>query len=185
MKFLLVLIHTFSFTLASNDGLPKMYKNVFPNLVKLSAAEIDDPITPDAPNSQIQKVFSSQKLIGFIREISTTTGCNDGCLPVIFTLYFDSLGNFIKLHSKPGLTKRYHEPYKPEDYIKLEGIILRNPISFKKVLHPKMMVDAISSATLKEYKSDVIAKSAYTTLRVNLYFHQTQKFIKKKLLKSK
>lgn len=160
----------------------EFFKHVFPSIISTEKLTIEDPIKVDSENKSllIAKDKSGKKL-GYIRDIVTSTGCNDGCLPVIFTLFYKSDGSFIKLLSKEGLTKRYHAPFTSADYVNLEMIILRNPEIFAQVAHPKQMVDAVTSETLKEYKPHVVAKAAYTTLRINIYFHHTNTVIKKML----
>jgi hypothetical protein len=54
---------------------------------------------------------------------------------------------------------------------------MQNPKEFKSIIHPKEMVDAISSETLKAYSGFVIKEAAYTTLRMNLYNQDTLKLL--------
>lgn len=158
----------------------EFFKKVFPSISSTKKLAIEDPIKEDSDNKTllIAKDENGKKL-GYIRDIVTSTGCNDGCLPVIFTLFYKTDGTFLKLLSKEGLTKKYHAPFTSADYVNLEMIILRNPEIFAQVAHPKQMVDAVTSETLKEYKPHVVAKAAYTTLRINIYFHHTNDVIKK------
>jgi hypothetical protein len=162
------------------------YQKVVPTLTSVKTLGIDDPISKEPVNCEVLQFFDkSGKSLGFARELATTTGCNDGCLPLIFTLYYDKNGVFYRLKSKPGLTKKDHEEYTPEDYINLELILIKAPKTFDRVGHPKEMVDGITRATLSVYKPIVVARSAYTTLRAHLYNQHTQAFLKKYLKKKK
>jgi hypothetical protein len=157
------------------------YTKVFPKISKIEAKPIPDPISDDPINVKILIAKNKAgKTLGYIREVTTSTGCNSACLPVIFTLFYDGKKNFKKLLSKkPGLTKINHLPFTDEDYFKLEGILLQNPKSFQKVMHPLEMVDAITSETKKEFVADVVKGAAYSSLRINLYNQQTLKELKK------
>lgn len=117
------------------------------------------------------------KIVGFYREFATSTGCDSACLPFKFVLFFDQDKKFLKLESSEGLTKRYHEPFTPDDYLNLDIIIRRNPPSFKKIKNPLVMVDALSGETLKAYQKDVVKAAAYTTLRVSQYLQSTIKHL--------
>ena len=99
-------------------------RNIFKDYTKKESLTIDDPINDMPTNTKLIKVFKGDKTIGFVRQVTTSTGCNDGCLPVIFDLYYDASGEFLKLLSTPGLTKKYHKPFTPNDYIQLEMIVL-------------------------------------------------------------
>jgi len=184
MKILLLFI----FSLLLFGSAPKnldLYKKVFKSYSKSKVHKTVDRISEFKTNKTILEALdSSGKRLGFIREVNTSTGCNDGCLPVIFTLFYDSKGQFLRLLSKEGLTKKDHEEFGEFDYLNLETIIRKNPPVFKKVGHPSEMVDAITRATLKVYKAHVIERAAYTTLRVNLYNQDTLNFINESILKT-
>jgi hypothetical protein len=177
---LLLCFHTFA---KSTDDL--FFKKVFPKAHNFKFISIDDSVDEAKTNNKLGQAFDKgDKILGYFRDIVTSTGCNSGCLPVVFTLFFDSKAKFIKLLSKEGLTKKDHAPFTADDYMRLELILLQNPDSFKMVGHPKDMVDALTSETLKSYQADVVAKAAYTSLRVNLYYQETLSHLKI-LLKSK
>lgn len=151
-------------------------------MVTAEVKKISDPISDNPINTEILVAKNSKnKVIGFIREVTTTTGCNSECLPVIFTLFYNQDKVLVKLKSKPGLTKKYHAKFTDKDYQKLDMILALNPDIFKKVNHPTEMVDAISGATKKEFEIDVVKNAAYTSLRVNLYNQQTLQELKKLL----
>lgn len=178
IKFLIILM-LFSFNSWSETEID-FYKKVFPTLEKTKKQKIADPISEKPTNTEVLLAYNkNDQLLGYIREVNTTTGCNSACLPVIFTLFYDKEVNFKKLLSRDGLTKKNHAPFTPEDYQKLELILLMNPKEFKKVGHPTEMVDAISGATLKDYEQVVVKEAAYSSLRVNTYNQQTMNEIKK------
>ncbi|EQC45625.1 hypothetical protein [Bacteriovorax sp. Seq25_V] len=171
-----------SLSIFANPGPEKLkfYQGVFLDLAKTDSKKIPDPISDNPINTELLVAKNSKnKTIGYIREITTTTGCNSECLPVIFTLFYNQDKVLVKLKSIPGLTKKYHARFTDKDYQKLDMILALNPEIFKKVGHPTEMVDAISGATKKEFENDVVKNAAYTSLRVNLYNQQTIEELKK------
>ncbi len=177
--FIFILISLNSYAGLSTD----FYKKVFPQLTKIEDIRINDPISDEPVNTILKVVFQGARKIGFIREISTTTGCNSACLPVVYTSFYDSTGKFKSLISRDGLTKINHTPFSPEDYSQLEFLILGTNSQFDSIKHPKEMTDAISGATIKKFEGKVVKGAAYTTLRVYLYNKQTKTEIKKYLMK--
>lgn len=158
-----------------------LYLKVFKSYKSFKEVVIPDTISEFKTNTKLLEAYDKSKVrIGFIREVTTSTGCNDGCLPVIFTLFYNQKGEFLRVLSREGLTKKDHEEFEDLDYLQLESILRKNPKVFKEVAHPTNMVDAITRATLKVYQPHIIARAAYTTLRVNLYNQQTLSFLKKK-----
>jgi hypothetical protein len=181
MKLLLLLssLLFLSFTNNNTEDLAR-YSKVFLSIKSVELIKIDDPISDAPVNLILLKAFDTKGIhLGYIREVVTSTGCNSACLPVIFTLFYDKNLIFKTLKSKVGLTKKFHAKFTKANYAQLEMIIVMNPEKFKKVIHPKEMTDAITGATLKEYKSAVIKNAAYTSLRVNLYNQHTLKFLNK------
>ncbi len=159
--------------------IPPLYTEIFPALASVLTKKINDPISEEAINTKIFIIKDrSEKILGYIREVATTTGCNSSCLPVIFTLFFSYDFSFLKLYSKPGLTKKGHRKFSASDYFKLDTIIIKNPEIYQNLSHPLEMVDALTGATKKEFKKDVVSFAAFTSLRVNTYFQQTQKWLK-------
>lgn len=176
---LLLLAFLFSINCFAESKLD-FYKKVFPNIATTKKQKISDPISERPTNTEVLLAFDQQNnLIGHIREVNTTTGCNSACLPVVFTLFYDKEINFKKMLSRDGLTKKNHAPFTEADYQKLELLLLMNPSEFKKVGHPTEMVDAISGATLKEYQQVVVKEAAYSSLRINTYNQQTISELKK------
>lgn len=160
--------------------LKPLYKKVFPKIQNTESIDIPDPINYKPVNTKILIAYSkAKKVLGYIREVKTNTGCDSACLPIVCTLFYDSDKKFLKILSEPGLTKLNHEDFTNDDYFKLETILLRNPSIFKKVTHPYDMVDGITRATTKLYKDSVVPTAAYTTLRLNSYNQHTLKYLKK------
>lgn len=149
----------------------------------LEEMKIDDPISDDPVNKSILKAYAGKKILGYIREISTTTGCNSACLPVIYTSFYDEKGQFKKIVSVDGLTKINHTPFTEEDYRNLEFFMVVPPKKFDMVKHPKEMTDAISGATIKKFQDSVVKGAAYSTLRIHLYNQHTMSFLQKRLKK--
>ncbi len=173
MKALILLL--FTSNLWSSDL--QKFQKVFKKATLLEEIKISDPIMDKPTNTNLLVIKNGDSIIGYAREIKTDTGCDSGCLPVIFTLYYSADKKFIELTSKPGLTKKNHARFTPMDYFNLKSILNRNPPSFSKIKHPYELVDMVSGATKKEYVPDVVAKAAYTSLRVNTYNQQTLKFL--------
>ena len=182
MKLAVIIFFSLSFYAQAKSL--SFYKTVFKDITIVKTLKITDTISEFKTNVKLLEAYSSdKKRIGFIRNVTTSTGCNDGCLPVIFTLFYNVKGDYLRVLSKPGLTKKNHAEFTELDYIKLELVLKSNPAVFKKVGYPTEMVDGITGATLQIYRPHVIDKAAYSTLRVNLYNQQTQKYILKNYLK--
>ena len=178
MKLKIILILFLLSPLCFSSKQSDKIKEVFPNYTKLIELDILDPISENPINIKIKKVIKEKKILGFVRYIETTTGCNSSCLPLSFSLFYDSKGNFTKLYSADGLTKINHAQFTDKDYSDLEFILLFPNKAFDSVGHPKEMTDAISGATLKKFSGTVVKGAAYSTLRIHLYNQQTIKFIK-------
>ncbi len=171
MKILLILIFT------TQAYANELYKKVFPTYNKALSSRMPDPIGEAPVNTTLLKVFKDKKLLGYIREITTSTGCHSACLPVIYTSFYNGKGELIKLLSKDGLTKIGHAPFTPEDHAKLELILAMAPTEFDQIKHPKELTDAISGETFKKFENIVVRGGAYSTLRVHLYNQHTSKWI--------
>lgn len=181
IKYLILFTILISNSFSKEAKKESLYLKVFKGYASSKEVKIPDNISEFKTNIKLLEAFDKKKKrIGFIREVTTSTGCNDGCLPVIFTLFYSENGSFLRVLSREGLTKKDHEEFQDIDYIQLESILRKNPSVFKAVIHPTNMVDAITRATLKTYQGDVIKKAAYTTLRVNLYNQHTLSFLKGK-----
>lgn len=175
-----ILIFLFNPVQAEEES--ELYRQVFKGFDRIEQFKIPDPINDEPTNLILLGLYQGQKLLGYAREITTTTGCNSACLPLVYTTFYSPKGDFVKLLSRDGLTKKNHVPLTPEDYATLEMIVLMAPEKFNHVKHPKEMTDALSGATIKAYQDIVVKEAAYTTLRVHLYNQQTIKAIKSKQL---
>lgn len=165
-KFLFIFL---SFSLAFANKF-SFYQTSFPTMTKVKKVTVKDTISDDPINTTIQIAYDKEgKKLGFIREVTTTTGCNSACLPVIFTLFYNTKYEFLKLKSKPGLTKKFHKPMTDDDINRLHLLIGMDPQVFKKVKHPTEMTDALTGATKPEFVDAVVKDAAYSTLRINLY----------------
>lgn len=155
------------------------YKKMFENLDQVDAWAIKDKVNKSPINTLIYSLKSDGKLIGFAREVHTTTGCNSECLPINYTAFYYSNGQYLKLHSEDGLTKVGHAPFSKDDLIKLSYLLDLAPAEFKNIGHPTELTDALSGATLKKYEHIVVKGAAYSTLRIHLYHQETLEFITK------
>jgi hypothetical protein len=153
------------------------YLKVFKEARVIKTLTIPDPISDDPVNTTIHAVYNGEELLGYIREIKTTTGCNSACLPIIYRSFHTPVGELITIQSDEGLTKKDHVQFTPADYLTLESIVAKKTTAFDKLKHPTQMTDALSGATLTTYKPLVVPLAAYTTLRVYYYNQQTKKFI--------
>lgn len=178
MKLFTSLLFLSSFVYATETEDMKFYQKIFPNITKIKSVKIPDPISEAPINTELKLVFNNESLLGYIREISTTTGCNSACLPLNYTTFYSADGKFKSLKSRDGLTKKNHAPMSAEDYSRLEMIVLLAPKRFDSIKHPKELTDAISGETFKQYQDIVVKEAAYSTLRVHVYNQQTQKAIK-------
>ena len=178
MKVFLILLFI-SQSLIAKEVSKEFYQKKIPGFNRIEKVTISDPISENPINTELLALYSNEELLGYVRELSTTTGCNSACLPLNYTTFYNAKGEFVGLASREGLTKKNHAPMTDEDYQRLEMIVLLAPEKFSQVKHPKEMTDAISGETLKEYKEIVVPEAAYSTLRVHLYNQQTMAEIKK------
>lgn len=177
MKWLLIFVISFNLSAKEKDP-ADLYKKVFKGFSSTKVYEVADTISDNPINNKIlQALDKEKKTIGFIREVVTTTGCDSACLPVIATFFYTKDRKFLGVRSRDGLTKKYHASFTQDDYQNLEMILMQNPEIFKGVVHPKQMVDAITSQTTKEFSVYVIKDAAYSTLRLNLYNQDTLKLL--------
>ncbi|MDD0852254.1 hypothetical protein HBN50_04055 [Halobacteriovorax sp. GB3] len=183
MKILILISLFISHSLAF-ESVPKekldYYQKAFKKITYTKSHTIADPISEEPINTKVLSAYdNSKRLLGFIREINTTTGCKSACLPVVFTLFYKADKSYLQLQSKEGLTKKNHAPFSFEDYQRLELLVLMNPPIFKGIKNPRDMVDALSGATKLEYRDYVVKEAAYSTLRISLYNQQTIKELRK------
>lgn len=178
---ILMALTLFTQSVLSSPELSKsnFFKKVMPKLTDTVSIKIPDPISDKPINTVVYKALDKDRnILGYIREVKTTTGCDSACLPVVFTLFYSKEVVLKKLKSHPGLTKKFHAPFLDKDYDSLDVILMLNPSIFQTVKHPTEMVDGLTGATKKEFVPHVVKDAAYTSLRVNLYHQQTLKFLK-------
>lgn len=180
-----LIVFSFLISISAFSAAPIIkFKKAFSNIVSTKVISVKDTISEAPINDKILIALdANKKILGFIREIVTTTGCNSACLPVIYTSYYTADGKFMRILSEKGLTKKNHAPFTESDYFKLEEIVLRAPENFQMITHPKQMTDALTGETLKQYENDVVKEAAYTSLRVHVYNQDTLKLIQNYLSK--
>lgn len=181
--FLYCLLIAFVSKLSYSKTNQNLYIKVFPSMDKQIEHIVVDSISEKPVNTKIIEIRGKKSRLGYVREISTTTGCNSSCLPVIYTAFYDKAGQFIKVLSAEGLTKIYHAPFTEKDYSKLNLLVSFPASSIVSVDNPKDLTDALSGETFKKFKEFVVDGAAYTTLRVILYDIQTRGEILKLLKK--
>jgi len=181
MKSILALIFISSFcALAMAKDPTELYRQVDKDYANFGEHQVVDTISDNPINNKILEIKNKDgKRLGFVRELITTTGCDSACLPVIATLFYNEQKKFLALKSREGLTRKNHAPWTEKDYQTMEMILLQNPAIFSEVKHPKQMVDAITSETIKNYSPHVIFEAAYTTLRLNKYNQDTLQLLQK------
>lgn len=138
---------------------------------------VKDTVSEEKNNSIIRAVYNGAKLLGFVREIATTTGCNSACLPIKYVSYYNNNGKYLKIDGDQ-LTKINHTPLSAEDLAQLDIFIETPPEKLLEVDHPLGLTDAITGETLKKFKPFVIKGGAYSTLRIVLYHLETKKHLK-------
>jgi len=150
------------------------YRQVFKSATFKTEHSIPDPITEGNINASYLKIYdSAAQLLGYIREVSTTTGCNQICKPLDFTLTFTPNFEFKKLLLREPLTKLDHEDFSENDYAKLDAILIDNPKSFGQATNPLDLVDAVTRATKPAFTADVVPTAALTSFRIYQYEKQT------------
>lgn len=110
----------------------------------------------------------------FFRDIFTPVCLDDVCKPIRINLYWDLLGNYLKFEvpiDEP-LTKLNHQKFAPDDYEKLQQILtnknsLLKDFKMEELVDPVSQnlsdtVDAVTGATKKTIKNEVIDGALYT-----------------------
>lgn len=155
----------------------KLIREVFPSASEFKKSSVKDPISDDPVNTSLYLALKNSTLLGYIRPIETTTGCNSACLPISYMSFYSPKGEYLELKSIPGLTKINHTPFTGSDYAKLGLLLAMAPKTLDGVENPRDMTDALSGATLKKYQNSVVEGAAYSTLRIHLYNQLTIKQI--------
>ncbi|MEM9259628.1 MAG: hypothetical protein AAGA62_08270, partial [Bacteroidota bacterium] len=114
-----------------------------------------------------------------------TPVCIDGvCKPVYLEMYWDLLGQYVGFGEYPDrpLTKYDHDLFAPEDYAKLQELLLdRNSIldrknlddlydlrtvANEKIEYNGIEIDGVSGATKTEIKSSIVSGALYSCHRI-------------------
>lgn len=168
------------FLLMSLNGVASLHPK--PPLLELPAAkEIKEFVIHenDSTSYTLKLAYDSADMPAyFFRNVFTPVCYTDVCKPVYINLYWDLLGNYIRYDLPPHeiLTKADHKEFSPEDYDQLHQI-LSNPNSLLKELtiyeladssthNLSDSVDAVSGATPKTIKNEVIAGAVYTCFTI-------------------
>lgn len=177
--FLMLAVTAASAQIIAKATLFQIHKT-FPTVSTQLELKIDDPITEKAPNKKIFKLMNNKgKIAGWMREVGTDTGCKSACLPLNFSLLFDSKGKYAAFFTTEPLTKKNHRLFKESDNMQLELIMGSNGPGLGKELVPMDLIDAITMATHNPYREKVVPDAALTTLRMLQYKRQTEEWIKR------
>ncbi|AEL27533.1 hypothetical protein [Cyclobacterium marinum] len=111
---------------------------------------------------------------GYMAEIFTPVCHTNECYPVYIDFYWDLLGNYLKYEIPEGelLTKLDHVPFDDEDHEKLQEILSNERSLLKDYKIEELVgstqtvaangVDAVTGATLKTIKNEVIDGAVYS-----------------------
>ncbi|MAX66704.1 MAG: hypothetical protein QF441_00725 [Bacteriovoracaceae bacterium] len=177
----LLILFLWSFSGFSSENISENFRKIVGDFSEKKELKVIDTISKEKNNTKIYFFTLKNNIVGFARPISTTTGCESACLPLIYTAFYNKQGSLVKIYSQDGLTKINHAPLSEEDYANLEFILSLKQKDLESINHPKELTDAISGATYKKYVPVVVKGAAYTTLRVYLYHRETLKYIKQLL----
>ncbi|SEN65126.1 hypothetical protein SAMN05216436_11976 [bacterium A37T11] len=124
---------------------------------------------------QLKLAFDSVGKPAYYHSSVYTEVCTDSvCKPVFINLYWDLLGNYQRYDFPNGeiLTKIDHQPFKEEDYQRLQDILSNENSLLKEFKVEDLIdsstqrlsdsVDAVTGATNKTIKSEVIDGALYT-----------------------
>jgi hypothetical protein len=138
--------------------------------------EIADPAFPSAP-PRVLKVAQARDRngfpIGYAVRITTDVCMDKKCRTVEVTMHWNAVGSYQRLEyptDKP-LTKKEHEPFRAEDYAKLDrilkdrgSILARQSLAFLGQQAREMPgIDGWSGATPMTVQEAVVEHAAYTT----------------------
>jgi hypothetical protein len=131
--------------------------------------------TRDSVTLQVYECLDPAGLLnGYTAHVATPV-CEDRlCYDAELDMYWDVLGNFARFAvdlDKP-LTKEDHVPFEPSDYTKLKEILLTKRPSFIHLRREELITkpayadttsaDALTGATAKEVKKDMVAGAVFT-----------------------
>ncbi len=157
----------------------KYTQQAFQNAFFESIKKIDTIDEEDGVNKHYKEIYNKKnKLIGYLREVSTTTGCNSLCKPLNFALALNENLKFRKIISKEPLSKLGHRNFTFDDDLKLDSLLKQPPGIYIKFKSTSDLVDAITMATKKEYKYYVVPTAALSSFRIYQYVKHTIDFLK-------
>ncbi|WP_063745001.1 hypothetical protein [Flexithrix dorotheae] len=143
------------------------------NLPKPTTIKSFHIVENDSVQYDLNLAFDSlNQPLYYFRNIFTPVCYTNKCHPVYINFYWDLLGNFIEYDFPPKkiLTKVDHDPFQEEDYQKLLEILLNKNSLLKAYKMEELVdtqtmnngVDAVTGATLKTIKNEVIEGAVYT-----------------------
>ncbi|MRS64919.1 hypothetical protein [Larkinella terrae] len=145
-----------------------------PDTVQAFASQFQD----DAGNDTLFQIRSKEGYpISYFRKIKTSVCFDNKCRLLDIVLYWNVTGRYLGFELPEGefLSKTEHEPFKPEEYTRLNDL-LADPFSplanfSYEELVPKTDpaaagLDAVSSATSKNVLDYVVVGAVYTTYKM-------------------
>ncbi len=139
-----------------------------------------DPVAPEAPPRQYEVTVRSDEdgsPAGYQMTVQVNV-CTEGlCRMVNVTLYWDALGHYERLEcpADSPLTRREHDPFGPEDYLKLDRILQNRESILGRLAFTALVeeqpeqdaqaetIDGWSGATPQTVADSVVEGAAFTT----------------------
>ena len=140
--------------------------------------ELSDPVAPEDGIKEYHVAAKQDERgmpAGYSLAFQTHVCIDEQCRMVHLTMHWDALGFYQRLEypAQLPLTRRKHEPFTPEDYAKLDKILMdRDSIlssyPLEVLVAPQVAADALdidgwSGATPQTIKDAVVDDAAYTT----------------------
>ncbi|MCL4205301.1 MAG: hypothetical protein KJ000_22690 [Pirellulaceae bacterium] len=140
--------------------------------------ELSDPVAPGEPPRVYEIVASDDENgfpAGYALSFQTHVCIDEQCRMVRVTMHWNALGYYQRLECPPDLplTRKQHVPFTPEDYAKLDRILMdRDSIlggqPLEALVKPVIEaqnpeIDGLSGATPQTVKDSVVEDAAYTT----------------------
>lgn len=145
-----------------------------PDTVQAFVSQFKD----DAGNDTLFQIRSKEGYpVSYFRKIKTSVCFDNKCRLLDIVLYWNVTGRYLGFELPDGefLSKTEHEPFKPEEYVRLNDL-LADPFSplanfSYEELVPKTDpvtagIDAVSSATSKNVLDYVVVGAVYTTYKM-------------------
>ncbi len=132
---------------------------------------------PQAPtgarfdNETLVRAYDGKRLLGTFRPVATTTGCDSGCLPVVFHLSLTDKGQVKAILEDPRspLTKIHHQPLSAAEKKKLLSIARELPKGLDWIDGNAGLADARGAfppSTWSPLRGSLVEGAAYTSYRV-------------------